>query len=1367
MPLSSDPLPPSFGRYQLLSKVASGGMAEIWLARSAGVYGFEKRIVIKRILPELRDKPRYRDLFIQEARLCAGMSHPNIVSVFDLGQVQDEPYMAMEHIHGRDLLKVLRLLRAQEQRLPPALAVTIAAYVARALAYAHSRPGPDGRLLPILHRDVSPHNILITFEGEVKLVDFGIAQAGEVAGPGGGKQGYMSPEQMAGTGNAGGVGAGAGTGSAGTGSDVYALGVVLYEMISGKRLFPDREEADPAARLLLPALDVLLPDCPAPLRTLLSQALQPDPAARIDAAQFEAQLRRFLFDAGHHSNSMALAALMQGLFAQELAREPGRAELQKLAQDLDDLHTGLHTRLEPSPLIGERSPRPARGLAGRGERRPVALVAVEFSGATELSLRLDAEELAKRNFRLLRAIRRSVGELGGAIIRYEDGSLLAGFGLERAHADDAERALCWAQALLRLSGRLRKQRQVPGALEVSVGVHVGEVMIGPRRGWRWRVLPSGDTQRLCLLLAGAADPGSVLVSDRVVALVGDRFPFDRGPELRRKGGGAGARRSPTFRLLGGRRTGGGWGGGRWHRRGEELEVLRDSIAALGQPEPLPAGAAPGQPGGRGARILVRGEAGSGKSRLFREIRELALRRNIPVFLGRAIPFGGDRPFAMFRDLISDVLGIRGEMDGPAILERLGRLAEFGLGPAEIGMIRSLYGLHAPQGGQDRGGRAEADRAPSRDTMFAAAALLIRGISADGPAIVLLEDVHCLQGMERALFMQMLQAAESEPLLVLMSSREPMSPGAGRTRELRLPALPPEQVLALAAEILGAEKTGPDLSRLLQRTAEGNPLYVAEILKALHRQGRIWFEGRTARLKDPQIDPGLPDSLNGLIAERVDALDRDDRLILQIAAVIGSRFSSALLLATLKQAGLLPCPDPAEPDPAEPDPADPDPVEPQLDRLLKAGLLQRDPEDERRCGFASVLIWECVNHGIPSGLRRELHGSVARGLEQLHPDGLSAVIESWAIHCHAAGRVRDGAAGLCEAADQLRDGQFLDRALERYQRALAWVSGLDRRERDLRLEARISLGAGEIAHLLGHPGAERFLQVALDIAAEEGPEELEGRVMSAIGKIYLSRSQTKLARGYLESALSISRHCRDTRTQVAVLWELGSADLMEGHTARARATYERGLEVAAAEPRLLAWMLAGMASEALQRDDSGAAWDLLQQVLQRDDRAITGDRLLLGRIYNILGLVLFQQQRYGEALAEFRRSLELRRGMGFRWGEVINLHNIGDTLLSMQDIPGAYAAFEQSLEVARACSWERGIVMNALYLAYLRAHRGEPAMPDLERQIALARRLGDPETAITGQWLAAKLKGSAELQRQAYEEAKQAGFVSLAAQIGRG
>ena len=246
MPLPSDLLPPCFGRYQLLSQVASGGMAEIWLARSAGVYGFEKRIVIKRILPELRDKPRYRELFIQEARLCAGLSHPNIVSVFDLGQVQDEPYMAMEYIHGRDLLKVSRLLRAQERRLPVALAVTIAAYVARALAYAHSRLGPDGRPLPILHRDVSPHNVLITFEGEVKLVDFGIAQAGEVAGPGGGKQGYMSPEQMA------------GTGSVGTGSDVYALGVVLYEMVSGKRLFPDREAAESDARLRPLVLDVLL-----------------------------------------------------------------------------------------------------------------------------------------------------------------------------------------------------------------------------------------------------------------------------------------------------------------------------------------------------------------------------------------------------------------------------------------------------------------------------------------------------------------------------------------------------------------------------------------------------------------------------------------------------------------------------------------------------------------------------------------------------------------------------------------------------------------------------------------------------------------------------------------------------------------------------------------------------------------------------------------------------------------------------------------------------------------------------------------------------------------------------------------------------
>ena len=199
--------PATFGNYQLLERIATGGMAELFLARSFGVEGFEKRLVIKRILPGLSRSPRFVSMFIHEAKISAMLSHPNIVQVYDLNQVGDDYYIAMEYIHGRDLTQALRRLRAHGSRLPVALAVHIAAAVARGLAYAHSRADAEGMPLHVVHRDVSPHNILLSFQGEVKLVDFGIARleghgAAEAGSSpdqmAGGKYAYMSPEQASG-----------------------------------------------------------------------------------------------------------------------------------------------------------------------------------------------------------------------------------------------------------------------------------------------------------------------------------------------------------------------------------------------------------------------------------------------------------------------------------------------------------------------------------------------------------------------------------------------------------------------------------------------------------------------------------------------------------------------------------------------------------------------------------------------------------------------------------------------------------------------------------------------------------------------------------------------------------------------------------------------------------------------------------------------------------------------------------------------------------------------------------------------------------------------------------------------------------------
>src|SRR3954468_23040227 len=226
----------ALGRYELLRPLARGGMAEVYLARRRAA-GIEKWLVVKRMRPERSGDPRFLDLFVREARLSMSLVHQNIVPVFDFGRIDDQVFLAMERVEGKDLGSSLARGGA-DNRLSPLLAAWIAAECCQALDYAHRRRGPDGTALGIVHRDVTPRNVLLSWSGEVKLTDFGIAAlAGDATARLLGTPQYMAPEQ-------------ARSEPIDPRADVYSIGLVLREAVTGVRPRPgaDRDAILDAAR---------------------------------------------------------------------------------------------------------------------------------------------------------------------------------------------------------------------------------------------------------------------------------------------------------------------------------------------------------------------------------------------------------------------------------------------------------------------------------------------------------------------------------------------------------------------------------------------------------------------------------------------------------------------------------------------------------------------------------------------------------------------------------------------------------------------------------------------------------------------------------------------------------------------------------------------------------------------------------------------------------------------------------------------------------------------------------------------------------------------------------------------------------------
>ncbi|UCF01675.1 MAG: protein kinase [Deltaproteobacteria bacterium] len=322
--------PIRFGKYLILDKIASGGMAELFRAKITSVEGFEKLVAIKKILPNLTQDSNLINMFIDEAKLAAMLTHQNIVQIYDLGSMEGAYFIAMEYIHGKDLR--VRSNKSKEKGLPLPLeyALYITCRICSGLDYSHNLKDFKGNPLKLIHRDISPQNILVTYEGEVKIVDFGIAKAARKTadtreGLIKGKVAYMSPEQAAGK-------------TIDHRSDIFSAGILLYEMITGVRMFDgaDLNVLDRVRKADFQEAETIVSDLPAEVSEILRRALAKIPDRRYKScAAMLADLEECLSSFTVRPSAEGLSHYMKALFAEEIAAEA--AALLKIEAELSSL----------------------------------------------------------------------------------------------------------------------------------------------------------------------------------------------------------------------------------------------------------------------------------------------------------------------------------------------------------------------------------------------------------------------------------------------------------------------------------------------------------------------------------------------------------------------------------------------------------------------------------------------------------------------------------------------------------------------------------------------------------------------------------------------------------------------------------------------------------------------------------------------------------------------------------------------------------------------------------------------------------------------------------------------------------------------
>jgi tetratricopeptide (TPR) repeat protein len=1280
----------AFGRYRLLERLGQGGMAEVFKAKSYGVEGFEKVLVIKRILPELARRPDFVDMFVHEAKLAVRLSHANIVQVFDLGKTpasdppgtppSDAYYIAMEYVHGLDLASVLARCRRQQIALPVQMGLYVASEVAKGLDHAHRRRDEQMRPLGIVHRDVSPQNVLLSFEGEVKVTDFGIAKArgaierapeDTTAHKLQGKFGYMSPEQARGD-------------SVDARSDLFSLGTILYESVSGVNPFHAPTTFETLRRVQAceyPPIELLRPDAPPELAAILKTAMAADPAQRYpDAGRMYEALLAFLYAQGTRYGAHDLAEFLARFREGEgtgVSGMPGPL----LEAEARNPRTE-RTPVEVPATRQASSVRVAKGVrfvaidraVEMGERREVTALVIELPRHTEPSTIDRAARIVER--------------WGGRVLKRETGHVAAVFGLGDPDGRDTEMATRCALVAL---------RSLEAPRPAGAGLHTGRVHISSAG-------EVTDDGRLSLLLDTARElarvrEGQAAMSAQAMRQVKALFEFESTIDSDRAAANVSAILVKDVR-------GPGEAFGRFVGRKDELRRIGELLAHATK---------------RTARVLtIRGDHGVGKTRLLYEV-ERRLRKggyNVGFHIAACPPRGNEFPLSGIACMLQVLCGTT-EGDAPdRILAVQPRLRALGLQGDEVNAVLTWLGASVPS----PSGSAKA-------LLRQAFTRMVQSLCEDRPHTLCWDVAHAMDEDSFSLLEDVLQRLRSTRVVFAFAVRagfaHPLEKFEGNS-VIDLGDLAPVDVERLVALRLGVDAVPDELLRFVRSRAGGHPLFVEEVIKALVDGGAVTVgERRVVSMKLVGQDLALPKTLRGLVASRVARLSSEDRATLQAAAVLGDPIDATVLSNMLGQAM------------------------PSLERSI-AMLERRDfvvhtgPSELR---FASPIIPEIVADALTPEAAKEMHAAAGQALEATlgeRADGTSPALPERgrnvaeqaariAGHLFEAGDRERAAAYFAKSGERRLETRQLEAAARDYGRAIALADAAVRPPEELAtwLEGL----AAAVRLVRSSPDAAELCNRVIERADSAGTREFRVRARVATGHLLVAVQQLEQARQRLAEAETIAED--DEALLKLVL--LAGAEL-----ATRQGDYTRALRMFDALHRIvrvlddnhekhrvalhLAHAHAGVGDRATALANLAEAEQLLPH-----DRAAIFERT------RTRALVDYYTRDFRSAVVHWERAIDVARDMGLTYQVMSSLHNMGDVLIQLDDLPRAYGALQQSLALSEEYGFERLANLNRMFLAFLDGIRGTVDGERLLRQgIAYAVSKDFTNDVVSGRALLAKL-----------------------------
>jgi eukaryotic-like serine/threonine-protein kinase len=1260
---TSTALPADFGRYKLLRRLAVGGMAEVFLARSTGAFRLKKLLVIKQIHPAFAQNAHFVSQFIDEAKIALSLNHPNIVQVFDFGKVDDCYFLAMEHVAGVDLLDLLRACDKQSRRIPFGMAAYIGQQIATALDYAHRKTDEFGQPLQIVHRDVSPQNIIVSYEGSVKLLDFGIAKARDSAEEKGGtikgKYAYMSPEQASGK-------------SLDHRSDLFSLGILLYELSLAKPLFSGKR--GPAALGLVREAKIPNPqtvdgDYPPQLASIVMRALSLNVDDRYhEARDLQRDLGHFLLGIRELQGPEELAALVNDVAPSESDELPNKR------RPTAERQTGTLPRLQ-----GEVPRATVR------ERKNIVAMAGKFHRMELLSEDLDPEHANRFFIRFKNVAEDIVYKNHAHIVRLDlDGFLLA-LGIPVSTEDDSSRAIRVARVLLDALDNV--SRELPRKPSLSVGIQRGRATLSSEAPPNLQFDIDPATLQSAEAMAQYAKPTEIIVGGGAYRLARVDFQFEQVPDAVSTPDGTIAKAYRFIRPI-----------ARHHRTrqrsthhfvGRELE-LRQLRAAYRQTAST-----------RSSRsIAIIGHFGMGKHTLVEAfLRQLDSETFVLRTTGH--PTTSDQPFSIVEDLLRELLVID-ENDAPQVIQK--KISD---GVKTLGAVSSAVRtiitqtLYSALGiSADDIQRHEGEPPRRQHRLLLALRHLLFNRARSQPVVLVARNLHLVDPDSTSLLLSLLHE-QPAPILSLLTSRS-VEGMKERMREAKIETIELAQLNRTERRKMVTDRLATDdphtdklVDRILERTA-GNPLFIAEMIDSLTERGvlepDLEVPGCPLRWKKEDAELRIPTTVEGIVASRIDALDDDQKATLLQASALGTRFRSSMLSRfTGQDLGAF------------------------LQQLASRGLLRHESADIYT--FTNQLTLEVAYNLIPRSERQELHKRIAEEMlanPRRNDENDEAEI---ARHWELAGDRQLAMTSYLKSASHARRRCDYGDALRLYNRAFRII--------EPKSEAALQVFSARayIYRLWGRRQDQlREIRRLRRTAIEAKDSRWQDLAENCLARFYIDVGRPTDALEVL-AELAINAECESVDVVVESIQLKAEAEHASGNSSAAQETIASGLLHCGTERESLPLRAALLQTEGSLLSDLGElrkalsslaeAWVITHRLKLHGEeaailesmghtsmamgevsngmnhfrRALTvaqtfEDQVALGRVLTSISHALADLGDTEKALPYLGRALQLNEALGNRQATAKTLTTMGQLHLRGKNQPAAQALLRRGYQVAK-------------------------------------------------------------------------------------